>query len=998
MHPVITTPGGYYLPHKLWKKGISNYMNSFCLKLILILIICAGSMLHEGSAVAMTGQSYVLSVPDSDCFTLIEKNTPITIYVDDNDFKGLQRAVKNLQADIKSVTDVEPDIVNRTTGLKSRAVFIGTIGKSQVIDDLILKGKLDVNEIKGKWESYTIQVISNPVPDVDTGLVIAGSDKRGSIYGCYDLSEQIGVSPWYWWADVPVKKKEALYIKNKKIINGPPRVKYRGIFLNDEEPALGRWAVEKYGGFTHEFYEKVFELILRLKGNFLWPAMWWASFNSDDPLNPELADEYGIVMGTTHHEPMMRAHAEWKQGRDGDWNYETNRENLNKFWTEGIERMDGFESIVTIGMRGDGDVAMSRDTNIRLLERIVKDQRDILGRVTGKDVTTIPQVWALYKEVQDYYDKGMVVPDDVTLLLCDDNWGNVRRLPEPGTPPRSGGYGMYYHFDFVGGPRNYKWVNTVSIPRVWEQMNLSYRHGVDRIWIVNVGDLKPMEFPISFFMDFAWDPDKWPAGRIQEYARLWAKQQFGPEHAEAIASILMEYTKFNSRRKPEMLGPDVYSLANYREAENIVNDYNRLAKKARNLATIIPPEYKDSFYELVLHPVIACANLNELYLTVAKNRLYAGEGRASANDLAEKAEKLFKRDAEIAYYYNRVLAGGKWNHMMDQTHISYTYWQQPEKDVMPDVSTIDLPETSDMGVAVEGSTKWWPREQRRACLPEFDSFNRQTYHIDVFNRGQVPFEYSVRSDKSWINIQPESGTIEKEQRVEISINWKRVPEGTRTGTITVTGPYSNQVDIDVTAKNHASPDIKKINGFIEANGYISIEAEHFTKAVGKDDIKWQVVPDLGRTLSGIITTPVTASAQKPEQESPYLEYRIYIFNRGDITVHTYVSPDRNIYNTDGLHYGISIDDEAPQIINIHKNDKAPDWEYPPVWSKAVGGNIKILASEHHIAEPGWHVLKYWMVDPAVVLQKLVVDTGGLKPSYLGPPESFHKITKDDNAN
>ena len=714
-------------------------------------------MFQEGTAVAVPGQNYVLSAPDSDCFPLIEKNTPIDIYVDGNDFKGLQRAVKDLQADIKNVTDVEPNIVNGTTGLKSKAVFIGTIGRSSVIDDLILKGKLDVNEIKGKWESYTLQVISNPVPNVDAGLVIAGSDKRGSIYGCYDLSWQIGVSPWYWWSDVPVKKKEALYIKKEKIINGPPGVKYRGIFLNDEEPALGRWAVEKYGGFTHEFYEKVFELILRLKGNFLWPAMWWASFNSDDPLNPELADEYGIVMGTTHHEPMMRAHAEWKQDRNGDWNYETNQENLKKFWTEGIERMDGFESIVTIGMRGDGDVAMSRDTNITLLERIVKDQRDILGRVTGKDVTAVPQVWALYKEVQDYYDKGMVVPGDVTLLLCDDNWGNVRRLPEPGTPPRSGGYGMYYHFDFVGGPRNYKWVNTVSIPRVWEQMNLSYRHGVDRIWIVNVGDLKPMEFPISFFMDFAWDPDKWPAGRIPEYARLWAEQQFGPEHAGAIASILMEYTKYNSRRKPEMLEPEVYSLANYREAQNIVDDYNRLAKKARDMASIIPPEYKDSFYELVLHPVIACANLNELYLTVAKNRLYARQGRAAANDLAEKAERLFKRDREISYYYNKVLAGGKWNHMMDQTHISYTYWQQPEKDVMPEVSTIDLPETSDMGVAVEGSSNWWPLEQTKACLPEFDNFNRQTYYIDVFNRGQVPFEYSVRSGKSWINIEKSSG-------------------------------------------------------------------------------------------------------------------------------------------------------------------------------------------------------------------------------------------------
>ena len=968
-------------------------MKSLPLRPVLSLIFGAGIIFMQLAASALTNESYILTSAGADRFPIIENNVPVDIYIDNNDFKGVIRAAGDLRADIKNVTGVEPNIVHSTDMLNSKAVFVGTIGRSPLIDTLVQTGKLDISGIKGKWESFIIQVIPDPLPNVKSGLVIAGSDKRGSIYGCYDLSEQIGVSPWYWWADVPVRKKDALYVKNQKIVSGPPKVKYRGLFLNDEEPALGRWAVEKYGGFTHEFYEKIFELILRLKGNYLWPAMWWASFNSDDPLNPELADEYGIVMGTTHHEPMMRAHAEWKQNNGGDWNYETNEENLKKFWTRGIERMDSYESIVTLAMRGDGDMAMSKDTNIRLLERIVNDQREILARVTGRDVTSIPQVWALYKEVQDYYDKGMVVPDDVTLLLCDDNWGNVRRLPKPGTPLRTGGYGIYYHFDFVGGPRNYKWVNTVSVPRVWEQMNLAYRHGVDRIWIVNVGDLKPMEFPISFFLDYAWNPDRWPAARLPEYTRLWAEQKFGPDHAEEIASILTEYTRYNSRRKPEMTGPDVYSLNNYREAEKIVDDYKNLAKKAERIASVLPPEYKDSFYELVRHPVIACANLNELHVTVAKNRLYGSQGRAAANDLAEKADVLFRRDAEISYYYNRVLAGGKWNHMMDQTHISYTYWQQPEKDVMPDVSAIDLPETPDMGVSIEGSSGWWPREQTEALLPEFDNFNRQTYYIELFNRGQVPFEYSARAGKSWVTIQPDKGTIEKQERINVSINWAKVPKGMHRETITVTGPYGNQVDIELIVKNHVLPSTDSINGFVEGDGYVSIEAEHFTAAIEKDDIKWLKIHDLGRTLSGMITVPVTESARNPGPGSPHLEYNVYFFNRGDVAVHTYLSPDRNIYNTDGLHYGISFDDEKPQIVNIHKDDTAPDWEYPPVWSKAVGDSIKILKSTHHIAEPGWHVLKYWRVDPAVVLQKLVVDAGGLKPSYLGPPESFHKIDK-----
>ena len=958
--------------------------------IMMILVIWSGFTLQNSAVLALSNQSYLSSLPESGSFPLIENNTPVDIYIDDSDHKGLIRAVHDLQTDIGNVTGIEPNITNSIDSLKSKAVFIGTIGKSSAIDNLILEGKLDISGIKGKWESFIIEIVTNPVPNVDTGLVIAGSDKRGSIYGCYDLSEQMGVSPWYWWADVPVMKKKALYVKNEKIVNGPPKVKYRGIFLNDEEPALGRWAIEKYGGFTHKFYEKIFELILRLKGNYLWPAMWWASFNSDDPLNPQLADEYGIVIGTSHHEPMMRAHAEWKQGNGGDWNYETNEENLKKFWTEGIKRMGNFESIVTLAMRGDGDIAMSGDTNIKLLEKIVKDQRDILDKVTDKDITTIPQVWALYKEVQDYYDKGMVVPDDVTLLLCDDNWGNVRSLPVPGTPSRAGGYGMYYHFDFVGGPRNYKWVNTVSIPRVWEQMNLAYRHGVDRIWIVNVGDLKPMELPISFFMDYAWDPDKWPAERLQEYTQLWAEQQFGAEYSREIASILREYTRFNSRRKPEMLGPDVYSLAHYREAESIVDDYNHLAEKAGIIASLIPPEYKDSYYELVHHPVLACANLNELHVTVAKNRLYAAQGRAATNNLVEKAESLFMRDAEISHYYNKILAEGKWNHMMDQTHISYTYWQQPDKDVMPDVITIDLPETPDMGVSVEGTAEWWPQSQK-VCLPEFDNFNRQTYYIELFNRGFVPFEYSVRPNKPWIIVTPDKGTIEKEKRINVDINWSKAPSGIHSGTITVTGPYGNQVDVELTLKNHSTPSVASINGFIEGNGYISIESEHYTEAIDKDDIRWLKVPDLGRTLSGMITVPVTAAVKDTEENSPRLEYRIYFFTKGDVEIYAYVSPSRNFYNTDGLHYGISIDDEKPQIVNIHENDTVPDWKYPPVWNEAVGRNIQILVSKHHITEPGWHVLKYRMVDPAVVLQRLVVDTGGLKPSYLGPPESFHKI-------
>ena len=953
-----------------------------------ILIIIEIAFLCPGVVSAVSKTQYVNFFNSKGSFCLAQKDRLATLYVDQQDYAGVVRAVKDLQTDIKRVTDRTPVVIHGQSDVGTNSVIIGTIGKSSIIDGLIRDRKIDATQITGKWESFLIEVVPEPLPGVEKGLIIAGSDKRGTIYGIYDISRQIGVSPWYWWADVPVKHNEAIFIKAGRYVQGPPPVKYRGIFLNDEEPALGRWAVEKYGGFNHEFYEKVFELILRMKGNYLWPAMWWASFNSDDPNNPKLADEYGIVMGTTHHEPMMRAHAEWRKSRGGAWNYETNAEKLRQFWKEGIERMASRESIVTLAMRGDGDKAMSEETNIALLEKIVADQRKILADVTGKDVTTIPQLWALYKEVQDYYDKGMRVPEDVTLLLCDDNWGNVRRLPKPDDPPRSGGYGMYYHFDFVGGPRNYKWVNTNPIARLWEQMHLAYRHGVDRIWLVNVGDLKPMEFPIEFFLDYAWNPEQWPAVRLPEYTRLWAQQQFGPEHASAIAEILSKYTKYNSRRKPEMLSSDTYSLIHYREAETVVSDYNKLAEEAGRINKLMPTEYKDSYYQLVLHPVTACANLNELRLACEKNHLYSKQGRAATNDMEEKARELFAKDQEISHYYNKFIAGGKWNHMMDQTHISYTYWQQPEKDVMPEVKEIDLSVAADMGVSIEGSEGFWPMARSEAVLPEFDPFNQQKYYIEIFNRGQTPFDYKIESEQSWLKVTPNRAKVDKQQRVWVSVDWQKAPTGTYHTAITVAGPNESSVIIQAVINNPAKSQRDNVRGFVESNGYVSIEAEHYTKAINTDSIEWLHIPNLGRTLSGITPVPVTAQSQTPGPGCPRLEYCMHFFSSGKVNVNVYLSPTQNFHDTQGLRYAISFDNQKPQIINIHEKDTVPDWKYPPEWNKAVSENIKVTISEHVLEKPGEHVLKFWMVDPGIVLQKIVIDAGGVKPSYLGPPKSY----------
>lgn len=956
----------------------SNSWRIMLLTLLLAVFLFAWSQ----ATLANDSQSYISTEKSMGAFTLSATGKSAPLCVSSQDYPGVIRVLKLLQTDIGRVTNAPPEILLDSIPSAKEIFIIGTLGKSYLIDKLVQDKKLDVNGVAGKWETFLIQVIEKPLPNIDRALIITGSDKRGTIFGMFDLSEKIGVSPWYWWADVPVKKKSNIFVKPGRYTFGEPKVKYRGIFINDEAPALSGWVFEKFGGFNSKFYEHVFELILRLKGNFLWPAMWGRAFYDDDPENPKLADEYGVVISTSHHEPMMRAHDEWRRYGSGPWNYEKNEAKLREFWTEGIKRTGSYESIVTLAMRGDGDEPMTESANIELLQRIVKDQRQILGQVTGKDVTTIPQVWALYKEVQEYYDRGMRVPDDVTLLLCDDNWGNIRKLPKLEDKPRAGGYGIYYHYDYVGGPRNYKWLNTNQISRVWEQMHLAYEYGARQIWIVNVGDIKPMEFPINFFLDYAWNPEQFPAEHLLEYTKSWAEEQFGLNYAKEVADILTKYTQFNSRRKPELLAPDTYSLVNYREAETVVAAYKKLEVEARKIYDALPAEYHDAFYQLVLHPVEACANLNELYVTVGKNRLYAKQGRAATNSLAEKAKQLFDRDAEITNYYNKTMANGKWNHFMDQTHIGYTYWQQPEKNAMPEVKEIEIPVAAGMGVVIEGSESWWPNDTSEAVLPEFDPYNNQTYYIEIFNQGKTPFEYSAQPGKPWIKFNKAKGKIETEERLWVSVDWEKAPGGEHRVPITISGPNKSRVSVLAIIKNFSLSKVEIENYFIESNGYVSMEAEHFSRAVNTPPITWQRIADLGRTLSAMTPFPVTAPTQAPTGDSPRLEYDMYLFSKGEVTVKAYLSPTLNFHNNQGLRYGISFDNEPAQIINMHENKTFQDWE------ESVRNNVAIEVSKHIISELGKHVLKFWMVDPAVVLQKLVLETGEAKPSYLGPPESF----------
>lgn len=920
---------------------------------------------------------------------LIARGIPIEVRVDADDFPGVRRAAGDLRADLAAVAGREPPAADATitaAPAPRTAIIAGTLGRSARIDRIVRERGLDTAGVAGRWEAYLLQVVEHPEPGIDRALVIAGADRRGTIFGLYELSRRIGVSPWSWWADVPAPRRANLHAAPGRFVDAPA-VRYRGIFINDEDPALGGWLKAHYGGVAdHRFYERVFELILRHKGNYLWPAMWIPrAFYDDDALNAKVADDYGVVIATTHHEPMMRAHDEWSRYGQGPWDYTRNAARLQEFWRGGLDRLQGREAVVTLGMRGDGDEAMTEGTATALLERIVADQRKIIAKVTGKPAEQTPQVWALYKEVQDYFDAGMRVPDDVTLLFSDDNWGNIRRLPAPGDQ-RTGGYGVYYHFDYVGGPRNYKWINTTQVERAWEQMRLAWAHGVERLWIVNVGDIKPQELPISAFLDQAWDPDAADLEWIKAYPAAWAAEQFGPAHAEAIGRILTGYTRLNARRKPELISAETWSLVHEREAERVLGEWDALVARTEALAAKIPARQRDAWYQLVEYPVLASANLNHLHVAVARNRLYAAQGRASANAWADKARALFARDAELQRVYEQDVAGGKWASMMAQPRIGYTHWQSPQRNVLPALASVDAPEKGVTGVAVEGDPTGYPALLRAPRLPELDPVAAPTREVVVFNRGREPIAFTASSRTPWLKVSPASGEVADAQPLRLEIDWNALPEGRHEGQLYIRG--KDWTEVTVTVPVHKPPAHRGARGFVEGNGVVAIEAEHHARAVAPTGGQWQVIPNLGRTLSGVTAWPATGGAQVPGGDGARLEYPLVMDEDGEVEVRVLVSPTLDIGHRGGLRYGLSIGDEAPQQVNVRLDPTPGDRDFR-AWEAAVIDNVHVASSRHRV-RAGANTLKLWLVDPGLVFQRIEVVRRPLPPTTLGPEESVRR--------
>ena len=640
-----------------------------------------------------------------------------TIGYSDADYEGVKIALQSLQADMEHVFGKAPQLSTDN----GATILVGTIGKNPAIDK-IEKSKLFA--LKGKREKF---VIAN----VDGKMVIAGSDRRGTIYGIYELSRQLGVSPWYWWADAPIAKRDDAWFIPGTYTDGEPAVEFRGLFLNDEAPCLTSWVKNTWGTEygDHRFYAKVFELILRLKGNMLWPAMWGWAFYADDPENGPTADRMGVIMGTSHHEPMARNHQEYARHRRewGAWNYETNQAKLDQFFREGIERMKGTEDMVTIGMRGDGDAAMSDNADTKLMDRIITNQRKIIKEVTGKAPEKTTQVWALYKEVQDYYDAGLDVPDDVMILISDDNWGDIRRVPVTEKEhKRKGGWGIYYHVDYVGAPRNTKWLNVTQTQQMFEQLSLAYDFGIQRMWILNVGDLKPMEYPIQLFMDMAWNPKEYTLQNVTDHTQRFFAQNLlgevsgplGESLVRAAAAIYNQNCQYMARVTPEMLDARTYNVATG-EWKQVADDYQRLELRALRLYDEVPAEALDFYRQLILFPVQAMANLYDMYYAQAMNQYLARRNDPDANLWADRVAQCFHRDSLLCAAYNTDIAGGKWKGMMTQKHIGYRSWNDNfPHDQLPRTATVPATSVAGTPSSTPTATSPWRPSTSSKLLEE----------------------------------------------------------------------------------------------------------------------------------------------------------------------------------------------------------------------------------------------------------------------------------------
>lgn len=942
------------------------------------------------------GQIIVKETGGMAAFPLVSSHKTV-IYYDAGDYGVVEKTACLLAEDIKRVTNKKVPVSSKKVS-SEYAVVVGTVGRNAFIDRLVAEGQLDVSAIRGGWEQFVVKTIDAPAKGVKKVLVIAGCDRRGTAYGVFTLSEAIGVSPLYWWADVPTKRKSQLYIENINYVSQAPSVQYRGIFINDEGWGITPWAGKTFdkelGDIGPKTYAKVCELILRMKGNMLAPAMHPSSgaFNKY-PENKLVADSYGIIMSSSHCEPLLFNNVtEWDKKTMGEWNYITNKEGINKILDRRVSENALYENIYTIAMRGIHDaglVGVPKDKEVSLVEEVIADQRDILKKHIDSPLDSIPQIFVPYKEVLDIYERGLRLPEDIMLVWPDDNFGYIKRLNNKEEQKRKGGSGVYYHISYLGEPHDYLWLNTTPPALMFEEMRKAYDTGAKRYWLLNVGDIKPGELGMKTFLDMAWDIDKFNFDNINNHQVDFLVSVFGEKYREDIDDIMNSYYHLGFQHKPEAMGwgyewnnehaqermtDTDFSFANYNEAEGRMQEYDRISDKSEKIWNTLPESYKPAFYELVFYPVKGAALMNKKMLTAQQNRWYARQGRAATNYLADRTKAYHD---SIDYYtgkYNSLL-NGKWNHMMALAPGWTATYQK-----MPPVTTIDVPQKAEMRVFLPGQDSPLGKTTLNV-LPCVNPYTRKESFIELYNIGGQAFTWNAKVSDSWIKLSRQSGTTLLQERIIVSVDWSKVPVGESvTGEIDIICG-SNQEKIYLPVFNPAYPTVGELKGwYVEDNGCVSINPGKFHRKVENEDIKMKVIEGLGYENQCIQLGEATKSVQNPRRsrQAAKVEYDFYTFNAGSVTVYTYALPVFPVNSERGTCFGIMIDDG---LLKYASNNAK---EYSGEWRENVYRNSTINAVTLNIDKPGKHTLKLICSDPGMIIQKIVIDMGGMKRSYLGP--------------
>lgn len=932
-------------------------------------------------------------------FPLYSKGTACSIYISPADFEVVKKVSTLFSEDIQRVTGVKSKVTTSKSVKDKTAIVIGTLGHNQFIDDLAEQGKLNVAAIRNGWEQYIIKVIDNPTKSIDRALIIAGCDRRGTAYGTFTLSEAIGVSPLYWWSDVPVKKQKALYLTTTEYVSKAPSIKYRGIFINDEGWGITPWAAKtfdpKLGDIGPKTYAKVCELILRMKGNMLAPAMHPSSgaFNKY-PENKVVADNFGIVMTSSHCEPLLFNNVtEWHKDKMGEWNYMTNKDGINKILDKRISENGQYENFYTLAMRGIHDaglVGVPKDKEVSVVEEVLNDQRNILSKHINQHIDSIPQQFVPYKEVLDIYERGLKVPEHVTLVWPDDNFGYIKRLSNAEERQRKGGSGVYYHISYLGEPHDYLWLNTTPPALMYEELRKAYDTGADRYWLLNVGDIKPGELGMKTFMDMAWDIDSFNFENINNHQPDLLSSIFGERYQADIADIMNTYYRLGFQHKPEAMGwgyewnnkisqeritDTDFSFTNYNEAENRMQEYDRIANKSEKIWKELPEAYKAAFYELIFYPVKGAALMNKKMLTAQQNRWYARQGRAATNVFADKTQAYHD---SIDYYtqkYNSML-DGKWNHMMALAPGWVATYQN-----MPPVVRNQIPQKAEMALFV-------PFQDCETCgnssihiLPCLNPYAEKETFIEIYNKGSKAFTWKAEVSEPWIQLSASKGQTALQDRISVSVDWNKIPAKQHlNGEIKITSDnITKTVYLPVFNPNPVS--LNELKGlYVENNGYVSINPGKFHRKVESDNVKLTVIDGLGYEGQSLQLGQVNNAVQNLWQSDKAVraEYDFHTFGAGSVTVYTYAVP---LFPVDAKHntrFGIMIDNG---LLKYASNNAK---EYSGEWRENVYRNSALNAITLNIDKPGKHTLKLFCADPGMVVQKVVIDLGGMKRSYLGP--------------